>query len=75
MMNESLAKPKRPSARLVQAGRASPRPKSAFFFYGVNIVGFVKQPPWHFEAVIISVFNIPGVVFRCSERFELLAIG
>ena len=67
MMNESLAKPKAPSARLVQAGGASPRAKSAFFFYRVNIVAFVKQPPWH-SSSLFSVFRQSYSV--CSERLD-----
>jgi hypothetical protein len=26
----------------------------AFFFYVVNILAFVNQPPWHIKAVIIA---------------------
>jgi uncharacterized membrane protein YgaE (UPF0421/DUF939 family) len=33
---------------------------SAFFFYMVNILAFVNEPPWHIKAVIIAVFSISG---------------
>jgi hypothetical protein len=42
---------------------------SAFFFYVVNILAFVNQPPWHIKAVIIAVFSIPAVVFLLLGAF------
>jgi hypothetical protein len=42
---------------------------SAFFFYVVNILAFVNQPPWHIKAVIIAVFSIPAAVFLLLGAF------
>jgi hypothetical protein len=42
---------------------------SAFFFYVVNILGFVNQSPWKIKAVIIAVFSIPAVVFLLLGAF------
>jgi hypothetical protein len=42
---------------------------SAFFFYVVNNLAFVNQPPWHIKAVIIAVFSIPAVVFLLLGAF------
>jgi hypothetical protein len=42
---------------------------SAFFFYVVNILAFVNQPPWHIKAVIIAVFSIPAFVFLLLGAF------
>jgi len=43
---------------------------SAFFFYVVNNLAFVNQPPWHIKAVIIAVFSIPAVVFLLLAAFS-----
>ena len=42
---------------------------SAFFFYVVNILAFVNQPPWHIKAVIIAIFSIPAFVFLLLGAF------
>jgi hypothetical protein len=41
----------------------------AFFFYVVNILAFVNQPPWHIKAVIIAIFSIPAFVFLLLGAF------
>ena len=36
---------------------------SAFFFYVVNILAFVNQPPFRTKSVIVGVFSIPAIAF------------